>query len=574
MINFYDFEVFMYDWMVVFINPYIPETRVIVNDPEALVKYWEKHRKEIFVGYNSRHYDQYIFKGIMLGMNPKEINDWIIIDKLPAWQFSDLFSKIQLNNYDVAKLNDGGLKTLEAYMGNDIKETTVPFDIDRSLTEAEMEETERYCIHDVEQTIEVFMRRKSDFDAHMALITTFGLPLRCISKTQVQLSAMILNCQKQKHYDEFDVQFVPTLRVSKYRYVKTWFEFQLSKSKKLGYYTDDKLEFEIAGVPHVFGWGGVHGARTQYHAKGLILHVDVTSYYPSMMIVYNFLTRNSKSPQKFKEIYDTRVALKKAGKKKEQAPYKIVLNGTYGISKDPTSTAYDPRQANNICINGQLMLIDLIEKLEEIKGFELIQSNTDGLIIKIPDTDEAFSMTDDICYEWEQRTGMGLGFDIITEIYQKDVNNYVFMFENGKIERKGSYVQESSDLKNDLTIVNTAMVDYMTKKIPIEKTINECDDLRLFQKVVKISAKYLCGWHNGKRLNDKTFRVFASNDPNDGFICKQKEAGANVEKFANTPDHCLIFNDAIAEDTRLDIDKSWYINLAKKRLLDYGVEVV
>ena len=160
------------------------------------------------------------------------------------------------------------------------------------------------------------------------------------------------------------------------------------------------------------------------------------------------------------------------------------------------------------------------------------------------------------------------------KIWQKDVNNYVFVFENGKIERKGSYVQESSDLKNDLTIVNTAMVDYMTKNIPIEKTIYECDDLKLFQKVVKVSAKYFCGWHNGKMLNDKTFRVFASKDPDDGYICKQKKEDAKPEKFANTPEHCLIYNDAITKDTKLNIDKDWYVQLAKKRLLDYGVEVV
>ena len=280
------------------------------------------------------------------------------------------------------------------------------------------------------------------------------------------------------------------------------------------------------------------------------------------------------TPEKFKEIYDTRVALKKAGKKEEQAPYKIVLNGTYGISKDKNSPAYDPKQANNICINGQLLLVDLIEKLEAVEGFQLIQSNTDGLIIKIPDTDEAFYQTDDICYEWEQRTGMGLGFDVITEIFQKDVNNYVFRFENGKIERKGAYVQEYSPLKNDLTIVNTALVEYMMNGVPVEETINNCDDLNLFQKVVKVSSKYMCAWHNNKRLQDKTFRIYASKLRHDGFIGKQKTEGSTIEKFANTPDHCFIFNESVRGVKVPDkLDKQWYIDLAKKRLKDYGVEV-
>lgn len=573
MLNGYDFEVFKYDWLVVFINPYREEKTVIVNDPEKLAAYYNAHKDELFVSYNGRHYDQYIFKGILSGFDPKEINDYIIKYKMPGWKYSDLLNRVQLYNYDVAELNDGGLKTLESFMGNDIQETSVPFDIDRPLTPAEIAETVKYCTHDVEQELEVLIKRKDDFNAHMALITKFGLPLSYISKTRVQISAKILNCQRVDRNDAEKVTFVPTLKIKKYTQVITFFKQQLRDLGQYGIYNKEALKIDIAGVPHSFGWGGVHGARLKYHGRGLFLHIDVESYYPLLMIVYGFLTRNSQSPEKFKQIYETRVALKRAGKKAEQAPYKIVINGTFGISKDPSSPAFDPRQANNICINGQLLLVDLIEKLETVPGFELIQSNTDGLIVKIPDTDVAFDMTDDICFEWEQRTGMRLAFDVITEIYQKDVNNYVFRFENGKIERKGGYVQEYNPLKNDLTIVNTALVDYMMNGIPVEKTINDCDNLNLFQKVVKISNKYLRGWHNGRPLNDKTFRVFASADPWDGCIYKQKAEGAKLEKFANTPEHVIIYNKAIDENTKLNIDKNYYIELAKKRLGDFGIEV-
>lgn len=573
MLIFYDFEVFRYNWLVVFIDPYKEETTVIIDDPKLLYLFYEKNKESIFVGYNSRHYDQYIFKGILAEWDAWAINDFIINKKMPGWRFSDTLQQIKLLNYDVAKLNDGGLKTLESYLGNNIQETSVPFDIDRPLTPEEIAETVKYCTHDVEQTIEVFMQRKADFDAHMGLITTFKLPLSYINKTPVQLSARILNCERVERFDEFDVDFVPTLKLSKYTAVLEWFKNKLQECKKTNYYGSESLQIDIAGVPHSFGFGGAHGARSKYHKRGLLLHIDVESYYPLLMLVYGFLTRNSQTPEKFREIYEKRVALKRAGKKKEQAPYKIVINGTFGISKDPTSPAYDPKQANNICINGQLLLVDLIEKLEAVPGFELVQSNTDGLIIWIPDTDAAFDQTDDICWEWEQRTGMKLAFDVITEIYQKDVNNYVFRFENGKIERKGSYVQEYNPLKNDLTIVNTAMVEYMMNGTPVETTINNCDDLNLFQKVVKVSAKYYCAWHNGKQLKDKTFRVFASTDHTDCAIYKQKAPGATKEKFANTPEHCLIYNDQITDKTRVKLDKGWYVDIAKKRLRDYGIEV-
>ena len=570
MLQFYDFECFKYNWLVVFIDPYEEKYTTIVDDPEQLERFYTEHKNEILVGYNSKNYDQYILKGILCGFNPYEISDFIINKKNPGWKYSELMKKIRIYNYDVAYRSDGGLKSLEAFLGNDICESSVPFDIDRPLTPEEIRETIYYCTHDVEQTIEVFMHRKEDFETQMQLIQTFELPLSDISKTQTQLTAKILNCVYEHRNDEFDVEIVSCLRLQKYKFVLDWFMQTLAASKKSGVYYPP-LEVNIAGVPHVFAWAGLHGARRNYHAKGLFLHVDVTSYYPSEMLEYGFLTRNSTTPERYRSIYDTRVELKKAGKKKEQAPYKLVLNKTFGATKDKNSAAYDPKRFNDVCINGQLLALDLIEKLEVIPGFELIQSNTDGLIIKIPDTNEAFEAADDICWEWESRTGMRLGFDVITEIWQGDVNNYVFKFENGKIERKGSYVQEASPLKNNLAIVNTALVECMVNGTPIETTINACDDVKQFQMVCKVSSKYESAWYNGTKLSEKTFRIFATNDKSCGTIYKQKKAGATKEKFASAPDHCLIYNKALEKDLKLNIDKSWYIELAKQRIVKFGI---
>lgn len=47
--------------------------------------------------------------------------------------------------------------------------------------------------------------------------------------------------------------------------------------------------------------------------------------------------------------------------------------------------------------------------------------------------------------------------------WEKDVNNYVFIFSNGKVERKGAYVKELSPLDYDLPIINKALVDRLVK---------------------------------------------------------------------------------------------------------------
>lgn len=566
MLNFFDFEVFKYDWLVVIINPFEGSKTVIVNDKDKLKYFYDQHKDQIWVSYNGRSYDQYILKAILLGFNPKEVNDFIILKGYKGCEFSSLFRRIPLYNYD-AMDSYHSLKTLEGFMGNDMRETSVPFDIDRKLTIEELDQTIIYCTHDVEQLMEVFIQTKANFDAHMNLLKTFNLPLSNISKTQAQLSALALGCVRKEWNDEWNLQFVDTLRIEKYKEVVDWFKDPFNDNYS------NSLKIDVCGIPHVFGWGGLHGAIDHpIHRTGLFIHADVTSFYPSIMIRYDMLSRNVQDKSVYKKIYDTRVALKKAGKNAEQAPYKIILNSTYGICKNPTSPAYDPRQANNVCVNGQLLLLDLLEHLEG--HCEIIQSNTDGLIIQIPDSDEAFAAVDDICFEWESRTGMQLGFDTISEIWQKDVNNYLFKFENGKIERKGAWLKELNNLDNDLPIVNEALVKFMTDGVPVEKTIMECDHLKEFQKIVKVSSKFICGWHNGQKLADKTFRVFASKNPDDTFIGKVKiKKGAEaVEKFANTPEHCFIWNAEVNMVTVPDtLDKKYYVDIAKTRLKAFGV---
>ena len=49
----YDFEVFKYDWLVVFVNKNTSEKTVIINDKQALKDFYAKYKDSIFVGYNS-----------------------------------------------------------------------------------------------------------------------------------------------------------------------------------------------------------------------------------------------------------------------------------------------------------------------------------------------------------------------------------------------------------------------------------------------------------------------------------------------------------------------------------------
>lgn len=573
MLNFYDFEVFKHDWMVVVINPVTHDERVIINDVDALIALYEERKRDVWVGYNNLHYDQFIFKGILCGFDPKAINDFIIAEGHKGWQYSSLLRKVYMVNYDVFHpRTDRGLKTHEAYLGNDICETTVPFDIDRKLTEAEIAETVKYCRHDVEQTIEVFMQRKSEFDARMDLLKMFDLPLVYLGKTDAQLTAIILGAERpaRPRDDEFDIVPLPCLDLGPYDFIRSWYLDPANQDYSA------TLDFDIAGCPHKCAWGGLHGAIAQYAGEGYFINVDVESYYPAEMIAHELLSRNVRDPSKFKGIRDHRIELKHA-KDPRQKALKLVVNGTYGASKDKFNALYDPRQANMVCVNGQLMLIDLMHKLVRDVGAEIIQSNTDGVLIRMPDgfdggPDAFYDRVDDVAYEWEHRTGMGLEFDEFTRVYQKDVNNYVLVAADGSMKTKGAYVKKLGPLDYDLAVVNKALVEYMVYGVPVEDTIATDDDLIDYQRVVKVSGKYKYGVHGHERLTDRCFRVFASTRESDGMIGRVKAGKAKPEKFGNTSEHSFIDNGDVHGKKCPDyLDKGWYIQLAKTRLAQFGV---
>lgn len=170
--------------------------------------------------------------------------------------------------------------------------------------------------------------------------------------------------------------------------------------------------------------------------------------------------------------------------------------------------------------------------------------------------------------------------DEIIKQFEKD--NKVKVLRNGntltvksplKIETKGAYVKELSELDNDLPIVNRALVKYITEGVPVEETINSSNDMIDFQKIFHISSKFKLGWHNGKEMSEKTYRVYASTDYKDTYLGRCRESGETPNKFGNCPEHCFIYNKEVRGiPMSVKLDKKWYINLARKRLQDFGYE--
>lgn len=589
----YDFEVYskINWWCVTFIN-YVNRENIIViiNNREELINFYNNHKDDIFVSYNGRQYDTGIFKGILAGMKVGYVNDKLIKEGKKPFQVVKNGKKYLLNDYD-AIIKDKSLKQLEAFMGDDIRETEVDFNIDRPLTDKEIEQTLYYNKHDVIEVLRVLDYSWDDFEGQLDIIELYGLDMSYFTKTKVQLASKILNAVEQHTMDdEFSIRLPETIQLSnKYKFIPEWYMNPKNWRYKEHLHSDDdqhnnQLCCIVAGIPHVFAWGGCHGADDKQSVfEGIILHADVSSMYPTTDIEYNLLSRKFKNPDDFRQMRDFRLELKSQGNSKNKS-LKPMINGTYGASKDRNNPSYDPLMANLTCIFGQMFILDLIDKLEPY--CRLLQTNTDGIFV-LCENEEMKNKVIEIVNFVGERLRMEFEIDEFVKLIQKDVNNYIAVNKNGELECKGAMVKKNKPIDNDLSILNDAVRNYLVYGKPIEETINECNELIKFQKVIKLSAKYREVWYgtaiqsklddkttkvtniNGELLSGKVHRVFASTKRTDGSIYKLKvEKGVkSYEKFANTPDNLFIDNEDIHNKKIPEyLDREYYINEAKKRV--------
>lgn len=572
----YDFEVFEKDWLVVIQDLTTGFSFEIANDREALLQFYEEHREELFIGYNNKRYDDYIFKVILLGENPKHVSD-IIIEQgniMKLWNMFDL-NKYPLFSLDIS-LNGGwaSLKELEGFIGLDIEESSVPFDIKRRLTQSELEETFFYCRYDVTATKEIVKKSMGEIKANLDLIKEFGMSKTDLKKTNGQLTAKILGADKVLSYDdELDPYIAPPeLKINKYTDVLEF--YTKPEGGKLNY--KKHYNRDIAGVPHVLAYGGIHGAIRNFHYTGELILLDVSSYYPSMMIEFDYMSRGVPEDKKklFTNMYNNRLEMKAKGLK-GAGHHKLILNTTYGNMKNIYNGLYDPRNANNVCITGQLLLIDLIEKIEPY--CKVIQSNTDGVLVIPYDKKRVLEETE----KWSERTRMPIDPEYFTGVYQKDVNNYIMVEENGYVKLKGGMVSQSDingghkgTARQSRAIVDDAVVNYFVKGIEPEVTVNNCNDPLRFQIISKTgNTFYTTVWSYDDEMTEvqKVNRIFAVTDEKAGRLRKVKDVNGD-DRFtnpANTPEHAMLVNKSIDEFDMSTLDRQWYIDMAKDRIRQY-----
>lgn len=580
----YDVEVFCEDWLVVLKDMETGRYTVVHNDNEELKQCIAEDN--IYVGFNSKHYDQFIIKAICCGFTPQEVkqaNDYLIGGG-QGWEYPplrDFFFKF--NNVDIKDDMQIGLslKAIEGHLGLSVEESTVPFDIDRALTENELKETTKYCMHDVDTTEKLVELRKDYLKNKINLGKLAGLSdVKAMGMTNAKLTAALLKASAQPHDDERKYQYPENLLreyipQEVFDFFNKMYDPEISDKDLFS----GKLELSIGECPVTIGYGGIHGAIPNFiweeSETSVIRNKDVGSYYPHLCTINGYTSRNIPSPQIYEDVLSRRMEAKASGDKATANALKLVCNTTYGAMLNKYNDLYDPLMGRSVCISGQLYLFELAEHcFREIESLRIVQLNTDGIMVECHPED--LGRLDEICEEWQTRTGFELETDSVIRIAQKDVNNYVEVQPDGSTKAKGGYLVKgiapagAFNINNSCCIVATALKEYFVNGTPVEDTINGCDDIFQFQIIAKAGVKYREAYHlvDGEQVPvQKVNRVYATADERYGKLFKVKAENDSTAKIEMLPEHCIIDNDNHL--TIAEVDKQFYIDMAKKRVNDF-----
>lgn len=490
-IMIYDVEIFKKDDLYVFKDYFTKEVFVINNDLESLRKFYLEYRDSLFIGYNNISYDNNIFRSQLQGKNPYHVSKAVIEsdDRALMYKMFDT-KKTPLFSMDLYHDNRGfSLKEHAAFLGLNIMETQVDFDLDRELTDDEKVLNVEYCKNDVAATELRFEQNLPMLLAKVVLAAKFGLDKLSLSMTNASLTATILGAIKSEDRgDERDYYELPN-------------GFLIENQDVLDNMTGelpDKIAFSVErrDVRVDLGEGGSHSAKPSFiNVTEPMYHNDATSLHPSSIELFDLASRNI--PEEYKgrytQIIKDRVEAKHNKNKMItingvevfgwvlDMGYKLPLNTKYGAMGYKFNKLYDARNRLLVCLVGQLAFFDLLEKLEP--HVKIIQTNTDAIDM-IPNSDKDLEASEVIIKDWETRTGYNMESEKYVEMFQKDVNNYVQRMDNDEVNIVGA-IGLTRGLKNSKAIVSNAFINYLLAEKDYKEFIYECDELRQYQIISK-----------------------------------------------------------------------------------------
>lgn len=514
----------------------------------------------IFCGYNNKHYDDVVLNYIIdlrrqlsrrtsleVCRSLYKLSKCIIesedgdIDKFKRWKYANLFPSMDLLTMQFSSKLRVGLKEMQLTMHyKNVQEYSGSFDL--PIEDSDIDEMIAYNINDVESTIDLLNRLKEDVKLRLYIEDEYSIP--CLSSDCVKIGESILAkfyCDKTGiSYKDLKEMKSPADSIALKDVI---FPFIRYKNPKLQDVLEDmkkqvvdsherkgyEKKFVLSNLGYSIGVGGLHSINKpgifRPNENEYIGHSDVASMYPSLLIKYNLTPSHlgKEFLQVYTEVYDDRINAKHSHNKLKDKTLKLTLNAVTGKMQEETSWLYDPFNVFRIRINGQLILLMLIERLLEL-GCRIIQANTDGVMYIAQE--ENRNRIQEAIHEVEAITQLVFESNDYEAFYQYAINDYFGIIKGYSesknpelIERKGMFITETKLGKGLAPVViPKAVINYFLTNQPVREFIKSDKDIKDFVIGQRVAKKFEV--YHGSEKVQRINRFYAST--NDYYLFKRK----------------------------------------------------
>lgn len=505
---------------------------------------------KMFCGYNNKHYDDVIINYLIDFYYKMDSLSYLKIcnslfnlsstivtseegdtSKFKRWKYAKYFYSMDLLTMLFSSKLRVGLKEMQVTMHyKNVEEYSGDFS--QFLPDSEIDNMIEYNINDVESTTELLNRLKDDVQLRLFIEKEYDID--ALSMDSVKFGETLL-LKKYCEETRLSEQYVKTLRspmdyiplkdviLPFISYKNPKLQDVLKDMKSQIVYSKERKGYEkkfvLSNVRYSVGVGGIHSLHTPQifvpSDNEYIGHSDVASMYPSFIIKYKWIPRHLGKEfwQVYSQIYKERIEAKHSGQKLKNLALKLTLNSVTGKMQQETSWMYDPFSVFKIRINGQLILLMLVDRLLEL-NCKIVQVNTDGVMYIAQKTQR--EAVQEAVSEVERLTQLTFESDDYEAFYQYAINDY-FGVEKGYsqshdpklIEKKGMFITDPR-LGKGLApaIIPKAVINYFLTKQPTSeyiKSSKNIEDFLMYQRVDK-KFKVLHGDVPIQRIN----RFYAS----------------------------------------------------------------
>ena len=561
----------------------------------------------MFCGYNNHHYDDVIINYIidywykLVDMPYRRVCQSIFnlsntiveseegsIDKFKKWKYMHCFYSMDLLTMQFSQKLRVGLKTMQVTMHyKNVQE--YDGDFNQYLPKDSIDDMIAYNINDVESTTELLNRLKDQVELRLFIEKEHGID--CLSMDSVKMAETFL-LEKYSEKSGIPKNVIKEMRspmdyiplkdviLPFIRYKNPKLQSVLEDMKKQVVYSKERKGYEkkfvLSNVVYSIGVGGIHTIHTPKiflpNDDEYIGHSDVASMYPSLLIEYGWGPRHLGKLfcDLFAGLKDERLEAKHTGQTVKNMFLKIVLNSPTGKMQQEVSWMYDPFNVFKIRINGQLILLMLVDRLLSV-GCEIIQCNTDGVVYRAKKT--ARAEIDNLIREVESLTRLTFETDEYEAFYQYAINDYFGVMKgysethNPKlIEEKGMFITKNKLGKGLAPVViPKAVINYFLTKQSVSEFIEKDREIRDFLMTQAVDRKFKVV--HGDKPVQRINRFYAST--NGRYLYKiNQETGQENNMLTKSGVTILNkFDDLEIEDRK--VNYRYYISEANKIIADF-----